>query len=390
MILGYGHVRVGINALFQAHGGSLVHLQELLREWRTDGTLSKHRVVLFSSTANLRALETVLDGIRVVQLRRSDLGTAARLLVEQTELVSAIDRERVDVLFCPANTVPLRTRIPSVVLLQNAAPFCASISPASVGAAQWLRYRLLGRAMRLSVRRAARVIFISEYFRDQFTRRCRFDVTKATVIYRARRPALKTGRGATLLAERGIHGRFVLSVSHLYPYKNLVELAEGFLIASRAHPGLDGRLVLVGTEYFRGYQTRIQEALVRHRAPEGQVILVGGQPSDVVAELLARCEVFAFPSTCENCPTALIEAIGAGVPIACSRVGVMPEIAGDAASYFDASDPHDIARALGELLRDADLRQELRRRALARANRFPEPSEVATRTLDVLKAAAGA
>ena len=192
------------------------------------------------------------------------------------------------------------------------------------------------------------------------------------------------------MAERGIHGRFVLSVSHLYPYKNLVELAEGFLIASRAHPGLDGRLVLVGTEYFRGYQTRIQEALVRHRAPEGQVILVGGQPSDVVAELLARCEVFAFPSTCENCPTALIEAIGAGVPIACSRVGVMPEIAGDAASYFDASDPHDIARALGELLRDADLRQELRRRALARANRFPKPSEVATRTLDVLKAAAGA
>jgi len=126
---------------------------------------------------------------------------------------------------------------------------------------------------------------------------------------------------------------------------------------------------------------------VRHRAPEGQVILAGGQPSDVVAELLARCEVFAFPSTCENCPTALIEAIGAGVPIACSRVGVMPEIVGDAASYFDASDPHDIARALGGLLRDANLRHELRRRALARARRFPEPPEVAARTLGVLKAA---
>src|SRR5207245_8551892 len=148
--------------------------------------------------------------------------------VEQTELVSAIERERVDVLFCPANTAPLRARIPCVVLLQNAAPFCASVSLGSVGAALWLRYQLLGRAMRLSVRRAARVIFISEYFRDQFTRRCRFDVTKATVIYRARRPVLKTGRGATRLAERGIHGRFVLRVSHLYPYKNLVELAEGF------------------------------------------------------------------------------------------------------------------------------------------------------------------
>jgi len=383
-------VRIGINAVFQAHGGSFVHLLELLRAWRTDGTLAKHGVVLFSSTANVRALAADLDGIAVVPLRRSDLGTAARLLVEQTELVRAIERERVDVLFCPANTTPLRARIPSVVLLQNAAPFCESVSLGSVGAAQWLRYRLLGHAMRLSVRRAARVIFISEYFRDQFMRRCGLDGTKATVIYRARRPRLKTERGAALLAEHGIYGRFVLSVSHLYPYKNLVELVEGFLITSRANPAHDRQLVLIGTEYFRGYKARIQQALVRHRAPEGRVILAGGQPGDVVAELLARCEVFAFPSTCENCPTALIEAIGAGVPIACSRVGVMPEIAGDAASYFDASDPQDIARALGDLLRDANLRHELRQRALARASRFPEPAEVAARTLDVLKAAAGA
>jgi glycosyltransferase involved in cell wall biosynthesis len=383
-------VRIGINAIFQAHGGSFVHLLELIREWRTDGTLSKHGVVLFSSTANLRALETDLDGIAVVPLRWSDLGTAARLLVEQTELVRAIERERVDVLFCPANTAPLRARIPKVVLLQNAAPFCESVSLRSVGAAQWLRYRLLGGAMRVSVRRAARVIFISEYFRDQFTRRCRFDVTKATVIYRARRRVRDTGRGAVFLAEHGVRGRFVLSVSHLYPYKNIAELVEGFLIASREHTAANVQLVLIGTEYFRGYKARIEKALVKCRAPQGQVILAGGQPSDVVAELLARCEVFAFPSTCENCPTALIEAIGAGVPIACSRVGVMPEIAGDAASYFDASDPHDIARALGVLLRDADLRRELRRRALARASRFPEPAEVAARTLDVLKAAAGA
>jgi glycosyltransferase involved in cell wall biosynthesis len=383
-------MRIGINAAFQAHGGSFVHLSELLREWRSDGTLSKHRVVLFSSTANLRALTADLAGVGVVPLRRSDLGTAARLLVEQTELLSAIERERIDVLFCPANTAPLRARIPSVVLLQNAAPFCESVSPISVGVAQWLRYWLLGRLMRLSVRRAARVIFISEYFRDQFTRRYRLDETKASVIYRARRPMLETERGAKLLAEHGIHSRFVLSVSHLYPYKNLAELVEGFLIASRERNVSSTQLVLIGAEYFRGYKARILKALARQHALEGQVILAGGQPADVVAEMLTRCEVFAFPSTCENCPTALIEALGAGAPIACSRLGVMPEIVGDAASYFDPSDPRDIARVLGDLLRDADLRRELRQRALARARRFPGPSEVAARTLDVLEAAAGA
>jgi glycosyltransferase involved in cell wall biosynthesis len=382
-------VRIGINALFHARGGSFVYLSELLRGWRRDGTLWKHSVVLFSSSSNLRALEAELDGITVVALQRSDLGTAARLFVEQTELVRAMERERVDVLLCPANTMPLRARIPSVVLLQNAAPFCESVTLSSVGAAQWLRYRVLGCAMRLSVRRAARVIFISEYLRDQFTQRCRLDPTKATVIYGSRRSMPENDQSAAaVLAEHGIRGRFVLSVSHLYPYKNLVELVEGFLLAVREHSIADVQLVLVGAEYFRGYKARIEKVIAGCRAHQGQVILTGGVPSDVVAAMLARCEVFAFSSTCENSPTALIEAIVAGAAIACSRIGVMPEISGDAASYFDPFDPQDIARVLKALLTDADLRRELRRRALARTSRFPESAEVAARTLDVLRAAA--
>jgi glycosyltransferase involved in cell wall biosynthesis len=382
-------MRIGINALFHARGGSLVHLQELLGAWKRDHTFEKHQVILFGSMANIRALEANLVGASVVPVRLSDWGTAARLLVEQTVLVRSVERERIDVLFCPANTSPLRVRVPTVVSLQNAAPLCGSITVRSVGPAQWLRYRLLGHAMRLSARRARRVVFVSEHFRHRFIASSGVDRARTTVIYRSRRLVHATPHGEALLAEYKIRGRFVLAVSHLYPYKNLVELVEGFLMASRAlgDPGL--QLVLVGAEHFRGYRAKILSALGHRRASEGQVILTGGQPGAVVEELLARCDVFAFPSTCENCPTALIEALAAGVPIACSGVGVMPEIAGDAAIYFDPFNARDIARALGELLRNEDLRRELRRQALERAGRFPDSAEMARRTLNTLEAAIG-
>jgi len=65
----------------------------------------------------------------------------------------------------------------------------------------------------------------------------------------------------------------------------------------------------------------------------------------------------------------------------------MPEIAGDAAVYFDHYDPDDIARALNTLLSDPDLRSWLREQARVQAQHFPDAAEVARRTLAVIEEA---
>jgi alpha-1,3-rhamnosyl/mannosyltransferase len=59
-----------------------------------------------------------------------------------------------------------------------------------------------------------------------------------------------------------------------------------------------------------------------------------------------------------------------GVPVACSNVSSLPEVAGDAALLFPPNDPSAIAAAIARLVRDSDLVAELVRRGHARCREF--------------------
>lgn len=68
----------------------------------------------------------------------------------------------------------------------------------------------------------------------------------------------------------------------------------------------------------------------------------------------------------------IIEAMSAGVPVACSNVTSLPEVAGNAAMFFDPYDIDDIADAIDSLVSDEELRQELIRRGYKRAKKFSD------------------
>ena len=66
-------------------------------------------------------------------------------------------------------------------------------------------------------------------------------------------------------------------------------------------------------------------------------------------------------------PNILLEAMAAGLPIASSNRGPMPEILGESGVYFDPEQPEQIAAALEELLRDPSLRAHRAQAAYERA-----------------------
>jgi glycosyltransferase involved in cell wall biosynthesis len=59
-----------------------------------------------------------------------------------------------------------------------------------------------------------------------------------------------------------------------------------------------------------------------------------------------------------------------GTPTACSKSSSLPEVAGEAALYFDPTDVEGITRAIETLLRDTALRERLRTAGPARARAF--------------------
>ncbi len=85
---------------------------------------------------------------------------------------------------------------------------------------------------------------------------------------------------------------------------------------------------------------------------------------------LAEADIFVFASSCENLPNTLVEAMAAGLPIACSRRGPMPEVLKDGGEYFDPEMPESIASAIQILVEDPDLRRRVSLRAKGLASRY--------------------
>jgi glycosyltransferase involved in cell wall biosynthesis len=381
-------MRIAIDATFRMHGGGMIHLRHFLAAWRRQQLDRQHTLVLFTRADNLDRLGTLDGRIELVTLPRSGFRPALRLVWQQLRLPELARRLGADVLFCPGNFSPFRSRIPVVVAFQNAAPFCSSVTPRRVGLPHWLSYKTSGWMMRLSARRADRVVFISKYFRDLFVGRFRFPGERGDVVYHGSDAFAGLTANPALLERLGIQWPFILSVSHLYRYKNLPALIEGYALARQALQARGLRLVIVGKAVDRAHYRQIQHR-VRALELEDWVVFPGWVPHGEVGTLLAKCESFVFQSTCENCPNTLIEALAAGVPVLSSDAGVMPEIGGDAAVYFDPFEPRSISEALVRVAGDAELRREMSRRSLQQAKRFPTWDEVVTQTLRSLEQAVG-
>ncbi|WP_164100394.1 glycosyltransferase family 4 protein [Candidatus Laterigemmans baculatus] len=380
--------KIAINALFKASGGSLKNLQSLLRCWEQQGVLREHQVLLFASPYVARILAaSPVAGLQVLVLPEADRGMLGRQFAEHVTLPKLLCDHQPDVLFCPGNTVPRGIRIPTTVVFQNAAPFSSHCGWRRVGLKSWLRFRILAHAVHRASRRAERIIVGSNDFADLLSTSLKLPRQRFTVIPRAVDRDLPN-RQAPSGAPLQLPSRFLLCVSHLQPYKNIVELVEGFA-RLRDHTAMqDVQLLIAGGVYTGSrYREKIIATIERLGCSDRIQLLGDIQPADIPS-LLARCELFAFPSTCENCPTALMEALSAGAVIASSDIGAMPEMAGDAAVYFDPYDPTSIAAAIERSMTDAELRRRLQIAARRRADQLDGHVKTATRTLRAILEAA--
>jgi glycosyltransferase involved in cell wall biosynthesis len=96
------------------------------------------------------------------------------------------------------------------------------------------------------------------------------------------------------------------------------------------------------------------------------VVELLGERHDV-PELMAQSDIFVLSSRAEGLPLALIEAMAAGLPVAASAVGGVPELLGPAGLTVPPGDVKALAACLARLLDDPDLRREYGDKARRRA-----------------------
>jgi alpha-1,3-rhamnosyl/mannosyltransferase len=101
-----------------------------------------------------------------------------------------------------------------------------------------------------------------------------------------------------------------------------------------------------------------------------RVVFLGPVAEAELPALYTGAELFVFPSLYEGFGLPVLEAMACGTPVVCSNVSSLPEVAGDAACQVNPLAVDELAAAIGRVLGDAALRQQMRERGLAQAARF--------------------
>ncbi len=157
--------------------------------------------------------------------------------------------------------------------------------------------------------------------------------------------------------------RVLVHISNFRPVKRLVDVVRVFAGVRKA---MKATLVMVGDGPDRDPAQRETVRL----GVQGNVRFAGRV--DDVADLLRGGDLFLLPSETESFGLAALEAMACGVPVIASRVGGLPEVVTEGESGFLApvGDVSTMTERAIEVLRDPERLDEMRRRAVQRADDF--------------------
>lgn len=153
---------------------------------------------------------------------------------------------------------------------------------------------------------------------------------------------------------------YLLYVGSRKMYKNFSCFFEA--VAELLSPDL--HLICVGSDFEEAEKKLFEKYQVNNFVKS-----IKASDEDLI-NLYQYAQAFVFPSLYEGFGFPVLEAFSCGCPIAISDRASLPEVAGDAALYFDPQDKDSICCAIKRILSDPNLRKELKRKGYERMKFF--------------------
>ncbi len=291
-------------------------------------------------------------------------------------------KEKPDVIFSPSHYSPPISPMPKVCSIMDLGYLTTS------GHFKKMDFWQLKYWTAISIKTAKKVLAISESTKADIVRHYPLAASKVVVTPLAYDPAKFNARISTKAIEAAkakysIGPSYVLYLGVLKPNKNVYGLIQAWSKIMDRYPKTS--LVIAGKKGW-GY-SEVFEA-VRSLKMVDRVIFTDYVPENLKAALIAGADLFVLPSFWEGFGLDVLNAMAVGVPVAVSRVGSLPEVAGEAGVYFNSEDTGDIAKKIDQVLYLTKVDyNKLVAKCLLQAKKFSW-EETARKTLRVLESVA--
>lgn len=281
------------------------------------------------------------------------------------------DRGKLDVFFSPTHYLPLFVGCPSVLSILDLSYIHF---PQLFKAKDRFQLKLWGGN---SVKRASRIVTISESSKNDIINYYKMPASKVAVTYPGIKKMNSNLKKKDLLVKYKIDENYILFVGTLQPRKNLARLIEA--LAEVKDKNI--KLVVAGK---KGWM--FEEIL---KAPEKfgvseRVKFLENVPDEDLPALYENAVCFVLPSLYEGFGLPILEAMQNGCPVITSKVSSLPEAGGDAALYVNPMDSSDIADKIDRVLGDEDLRGKMIKKGFDQVKKFSW-EKTAQETLKVLE-----
>jgi glycosyltransferase involved in cell wall biosynthesis len=234
----------------------------------------------------------------------------------------------------------------------------------------WMFLRLV--ILRISqgnaIRKADGMIFLSQFAQSTISKKVRLANEVIIIPHGIGRGFIRLPDTQKTIDEYSFERPYrLLYVSIIDVYKHQWHVAES--VNRLRKKGFPVALDLIGSAHPPALK-RLRKILNELDPGQSYIRYLGPKPYKDISQWYHGSDAFIYASSCENLPIILLEAMAAGLPIACSNKGPMREVLGKAGVYFDPEKPIEIAEAVRKLLVDPALRARCAKSAYDQARKY--------------------
>lgn len=346
-------------------GGAEQYVRNILAEMSTDKNIKLFLFVNSSAVSTFKEMEN----LKICHVEESG--------DRDTQLQFYIDYYAISIMFSPLFFIaPERCDIPSVVsILDVQHEFFPEYFAKKT-------LKEIRENTEKTLKSADGIITISNYSKNTIIEKYGVDENAIKVTYLNSDSCFDEEKDSERQAElkQKIGMDYIFYPANTWPHKNHINLLKAYKILKEKY---HSELKLVFTGDSKQKKKEIEDFIISNGL-ENDILYLGYLPQRDIPYIFANATIMAFPSIFEGFGIPLVEAMKAGVAIACSKCGSIPEVVGDAAVYFDAHNPQDIADKLYELESDGGLREYLIDKGKAVSLKYSW-KECANDTIDYLK-----